>query len=583
MEGTNNSGMLALKAEDGFEVQFDFVEAFGAGKFEAIDLRKIENLTKINDLNERMEKLEQIKAELDQEIERLTNHADKFDYAVSVGSGILAGLFDILVVGELDIDKALNGVRDADGNVVEKGVHQNVNEFIEGYAKFMAKWYPGTSDLDQTGKHNLSYYVDWLERNFPVAQDSAYSGKGIGTGSKNHHLTDLAHHPTPLGLLAAIMAQIFRVAFFSDKDGGWHVLCVDADLKTFVKNLAINLIPIVITGILLWLVNLAKEKNKEKLKNLPKPVLKMVELLAAAPVALQMLHITINWASHLISDMAGSKSSAGGGAGIPGLFVSLLEEISRIPPFNYTGLPAFVHSLYASKNNIFGRKIDFRVELAFLFELKRQSVPVIMNELIVRTFYFVRRLIQEIGGVQDPRDVEWSKINWSNVLPWGNRTITRMLTISSGTFMAVDMADAAIRAYSKSGGIPAAFFTQFLLRVNFVGIGRFVVALGSDLAMGYKRSILRGERLNVSNQLLLMSNCKILYYESNMWLSAEAAGIALREAYELMQRFCIRYTELYEEFERTGEQIDKELEHMESSIEMYEKYLATVKMRRIEE
>lgn len=575
MEKQNNQSLLRIQTEDGFEIQYDLVEALGAGRFETVDLKKIENLTKIRDLNQKIEELELIKEELNQEIDNFTNHSDKIDYAVAVGSGILAGIFDIFVVGELDIEKALNGVHDANGNVVEKGVHQNVEKFIKSFARFASKWIPETGEINEekAAKGGLKYFIGRLEEWFPVEQDSAYSGEKIGSCGINHHLTDLAHHPTVLGLFAAIMVQILRVAWFSDKKGGWHILCVDDDLETFIKNFAKNVLPIVISGILLWLVNIAKEENIDKLERLPKPILKIVKMLASAPVALQMLTIFVNWFGHLMSDIAGSKQTAGGGAGIPGFFLSALEEISRAPEFKSSGLPGVVHSLYTSEKNIFGRKIDFRTELAFLSELKRQSIPVIMNELIVRTFYFVRMLIQEIGEVKNPRNVEWNKINWVNVLPWGNRTINRMLTISSGTFMAVDMADAAIRAASETGGIPPAFFTKFLLRVNFIGVGRFVIAMGSDLNMEYKRRNLIGDRMKVSSQLMLMSNSKIMYYESNMWISAEEAGKSLYNTYKLLQGFCIRYTDLYNEYDGNRKKTEKELEYMRSTRNRYKEYL----------
>ena len=75
--------------------------------------------------------------------------------------------------------------------------------------------------------------------------------------------------------------------------------------------------------------------------------------------------------------------------GIPGLFISLLKELSSLPLLKTTRLPEFVSDLY-SKN-----KIDLRSELAVVEFLGKQSIPVIVNECIVRTFYFVRRLIKE--------------------------------------------------------------------------------------------------------------------------------------------------------------------------------------------
>src|SRR5690606_40294205 len=62
-----------------------------------------------------------------------------------------------------------------------------------------------------------------------------------------------------------------------------------------------------------------------------------------------------------------------------------------------------------------------------------------------------------------------------------------ILTIATGTFTAVDLADAAIRAGMKSGGNLATFGVQLVLRVNFIGIGRFAFAVYSDVSMGAQR------------------------------------------------------------------------------------------------
>jgi hypothetical protein len=64
-----------------------------------------------------------------------------------------------------------------------------------------------------------------------------------------------------------------------------------------------------------------------------------------------------------------------------------------------------------------------------------------------------------------------------------------MLTIATGTFTLVDLTDAAIRGALKSGGNAALFAKEFVLRVNFVGVGRFAVAAATDIAMGVNRSL----------------------------------------------------------------------------------------------
>jgi hypothetical protein len=49
--------------------------------------------------------LDKIIYDLDSQIELLSSQADKFDYLVSIGSGVLCGALDILWVGEFSLER----------------------------------------------------------------------------------------------------------------------------------------------------------------------------------------------------------------------------------------------------------------------------------------------------------------------------------------------------------------------------------------------------------------------------------------------------------------------------------------------
>lgn len=108
-----------------------------------------------------------------------------------------------------------------------------------------------------------------------------------------------------------------------------------------------------------------------------------------------------------------------------------------------------------------------------------------------------------------------------------------MITISTGTFVAVDLADAAIRAGSKSVDL-GTFGVQLLLRVNFVGIGRFAVAVHSDVSMGSQRERLRDERIAVLREQLHWANAKVAYMQADSWRTAERTESILHKTEELM-------------------------------------------------
>lgn len=229
----------------------------------------------------------------------------------------------------------------------------------------------------------------------------------------------------------------------------------------------------------------------------------------------------MNWFFHLVSDMSGSSKTAGVGMGIPGPIV--LKEMSTLPGLNKTGLSKKLHEVFVKE------RFDLRSEMAVGHELGRQALPVLLNEVLVRAFFFIRRLIDQVktqGSIQE--------VDWKQTLPWDNRTIRRMLTIATGTFTAVDLADAAIRAAMKSRGNIAIFGGQLILRVNIVGVGRFTFAVYSDISMGAQRGRLRDERISLLSQQLHWTNAKTAYLQGDTWLAATHTNTALREAEHTM-------------------------------------------------
>lgn len=470
--------------DDDFSVEYSIVPAIDLfGELENSNIKENINFIKEKQacLNERID-------ELNVDIARLTNHADGFDYAIAACSGIICGLIDSFYVGEFDFE------------TLKVDAHKHVNKFIEKYAKLNG-W---NGDGTRGSKGHLKDAISFLEKKYGVDQDNVFKASGVSS-TRLHHLEDLAHHPTPIGLLFAILVSFFRCSFFVDKDGKWHVEVLEMEPQKLAKLW----IPIVISGVLRWLVYLAESNFKEKEgKELPTPIRKLVKLIAYTPGVINVLKVSMNWFGHLVSDMGGSKNTPDGGMGIPGIFLSLLKEISSIPPFNYTPLPKLISDWYSKD------KFDLRSELAIAENLGKQSIPVILNESIVRTFYFVRHLVEEKRNCDN-----WHDVNWANIKPWGNRTITRMLTIAFGTFTTFDVADAAVRSAIKNGGDyeNPKFYIDLVLRINFVGIGRFVVAIYTDVNMGHRKADEIQEKLALMSKHSMYDNAIIYYLEKGLY------------------------------------------------------------------
>ena len=402
------------------------------------------------------------------EIDNLTNHADGSDYALAVSSGILSGLIDIFIVGEWDFAR---GKKLANINV-----NNNIIQFAKkqpDYPSYCQYTLEGTGGPRRNPKDpdRLETAVQFLEWKFPLPGDAPWLQTGYDragnvvddkkVSSKSHHLDDLSHHPTIVGLIVCIISQFTKVGMYVNSDNQMIKIPFSVDEDGMIEGKT----PVakVGAGIINWCFNVARHRY-----------------------------------GHLMSDMGGSKSTAGGGMGLPGSVMSMLKELSCLPCFNDSEFPkklakAYQNGIGTNKGQVDLRlfnclfegansKVDYRTEKAIKSELKRQAIPVAINEVVVRSFYFVRHFIMEMKEKEAIENIDFKKI-----IPLNNRTIVRMLTISSGTFTAIDLADAAIRGAVKSGGSLERFGRQFILSVNFVGIGRFMMAVGVDVFMGARK------------------------------------------------------------------------------------------------
>jgi len=477
---------------------------------------ELEIIDPTNEVDARMDEIYGEISDLDISIDKLTNHADKLDYTVAVASGILTGLVDAIFVGSMDwnIDFDINSQRSE--------THKDFNKIIEDVA----------AKCGYTGEQRLKGSIGKLEDAFSVAQDNVWKGRGIGVTSKSHHLDDLAHHPTLLGLISAVAVEIFRIGILQNKNGELHIV----NIETAPKEQIIKILPAIISGLLLWTAEMAEKKYYDKMdEKIPKAIRDIVQALSVAPLAIQVLRVSKNWVGHLISDMHGSKHSAGEGMGIPGIFISLLKEISMIPGVNLTSLPQIVGDLYQTE------KIDLRTEVMFIREvidtgkeilpqLKKQAFPIIINEVLIRSFYFVRHLATELKG----KNI-FSGVDWNKVIPLGNRTIERMMTIAVGTFNAIDSLDAVIEGAVNSKANWIEFGRQVVLRLNFVGIGRFTISLGTDAFMGLRKGKKSRERMLLKAEALYLLEAKMYYGDKLMWSAVKDADKSAYSLFEAMQ------------------------------------------------
>lgn len=406
--------------------------------------------------------------DLNSQIELLSSQTDNLDYVVAIASGIACGILDILWGGEFDLANGRSVASDKVDSFVKKTA-----EMLEG-EKF----------------DDVKSAVKALEKRFPIPSDGNTPDFG---GGLQHHLRDFAHHPTIVGLAFSLLTQFTEKSYGTDENGLFLVVDVLEKSKPFIGT----------------------------------------------DVPQKILMGTITWFFHLVSDVAGSSSTAEitGGTGIPGPILALAKEISAIPLLKNIkidddmSLSLFLSKLFNGtlmmqhdengqiiKDTVI--KFDLRAELGVALELCKQAAPVIANECIVRTFYFIRRLAMAMKENNVGCIADMKMIDWNSVKPINNPTIARMLTISTGVFTALDIGEAVATQ-------------KYWVSINYVGIGRFAVAIGSDVSWGLKARNVKKVRAvyeTIKNQTFQKTDADIYRRIGNdMDLQMDKLGLSLEQ------------------------------------------------------
>lgn len=474
-------------------------------------------------VNERLEEIQSQIEKLNTDIDRLTNHADGIDYSIAVISGIITGFIDSTIVGEWNFAEA------------KKDAYNDLHRKVLVFTKKQPDYVPycnfalegkGNPRLRPKDPDRLETAVGFLEWKFHLPGDGAYQTGNFGVDGKTHRIDDLCHHPTFVGLVCCIIVQFTRHTLYVNQYG--EDINIPITVNEYGDFVGKNAVTKLFAGVINWFITCAKTiANRE---------------------------------GHLLSDITTSAS-------LPGSFLSTIAELASIPCFRNED---FLHKLRDSYKKGIGtgkgqvdlgffnklfegtreNKLDVATEKAIGHELKRQAMPIVINEVLVRAVFFIRRFISELKEKQSVTAVEWK-----NIIPLNNRTIVRMMTIASGTFTAVDMADAAVHSATKSVDMTS-FLSNMVLRVNFVGIGRLAIAVGTDAVMGIHKEIDRNARIKLQKEQLYLLDAKVYYKQAEMWIAAEDAGATIEEAYKLMEDTTVELVNAVADIQASLDHID---------------------------
>lgn len=363
---------------------------------------------------------------------------DKWDYIIATSSGIITAGMDVLWVKDISLTES------------RKWGIDETNNFVEEIAR--KKGFKGV-------KNDTAGAVKYLEDLYPISADKLTNDFG---GGRQHHLRDFSHHPTVVGLMFSILSQFTGMGYGTDVYGNFQSYPIpDSTIADGISDR-------IYTG-------------------------------------------TVQWVFHMISDIAGSSSSLAmgkEGTGLPGPLMSFLKELSSVPgikalagkdkdghyQFSKNCSKLFNGTLlgeHDGKNIIKGSelKFDLRTEIGIGHEMieNKQYLPVLINDLIVRAFYSVRRFITYIKNhpIEFVDDIK--SIDVTVFMPWKSDQLTHMLMVSSASFSVIDITAAGIKAAIKNKDNKTGFALDFIQGINCFGIGKLTLAIGGEAVIGIEK------------------------------------------------------------------------------------------------
>lgn len=368
---------------------------------------------------------------------------DKYDVGLSISSGALTATLDALWIGDISLADA------------HKWGSDEVDEFVKYVAKSKGQKF---NDVDKA--------IAYLEKEYKMDGDKLTAEFG---GGKQHHLRDFSHHPTPVGLMCSLIMQFTGMGYGTDKKGN-----------------------IVSYSVPEW-----------ERKSIPEAIYLG----------------TVSWLFHIISDIAGSSGSrkkGSKGTGLPGPLLSFIKEVSSLPGVkNIMGKTEVKNSRNKEENYEFSvlcskmfngtllgehdengkiilhkeLRFDLRTELGIVNESikNKQYLPVLLNEVIVASFYSVRRFMMQIEELGINSIDELKSVDVYKCLPFKNESIRHMRMIATSTFTSIDVNVAGIKAALKNKNNPSGFALDFMQGINYWGLGSLALASNSEFVLGIQK------------------------------------------------------------------------------------------------
>ncbi len=459
-------------------------------------------------IDEELSLLEEQISTLDREIDDLTNQADKADYAIAAASGVIASLIDAFLIGKIDWTSVIDAGKEAVKKIPKQPSKQKSK--TDGEKKGAADGFSASLFAKQLFGSKISAALH------------------LG----NERLEEFAQKPTALGLIASVGLQFVKFGLEVTQKGTLVFPKSKEDCKQFCKT---KLPRILLVGLFSWVLNAVRyEQADESNDGVPPAIKELLSRLKESPKAMQVLQVVCaeiedNWQSDEWSVVDVVKKTLS----LFGVDKKFVESIVKM----------------LKKVNVGEAKAVAKEVLKIV---GKQSIPLAVNEILIRGFYFVSRLISELKSGKSIAAVDWAK-----TLPFKNRTIERMITVSTATFVIFDSVDAAVEGAIYSGGTWMGFLKEMAVRVNYVGQGRLVLTLGSEAVMEFRKSGVQKNKNAVQNEILYRYNAKMYREGVLIWEATKDVETSMASFNEALLSVLLQVEREFAEAKKVAEAVQE--------------------------
>ena len=406
--------------------------------------------------------------ELNCQIEKVTCKANKTDYAIAIGTGILCGTMDAVLFSGASLKK--DGKKnEMAGKIKEQaGKAENIEHGNEPDA--------GLKGIPK----------EWQEKIYEELPNILSTLKGMDG------------QPSPIGLAASILVQLEEIGCIKKQS---KKLVLNFDTLNTRGKISIIVMSIV-SGTLQWLIKLGGRNSVlESEVRIPGAIIELAKGIHSIPHIQTIPSAMNSWLKKSISENRGKKADTS--IGNSDILLGTLSEIEKMPELKESGLDralAEMKKQYQAK-----MKPDF---------LKAQTFPVLCNEIIVRIGYALSHLEAEYKNNHSAETIKWGDIFSAQ-----NRTVDRMITVSFLAFNAVDLGVATYQfsrlndAVEKIGKIQLDS-EQIRCRVNYIGIARAGIAVVKEISYERKEQHLLYEKMLLMEEKTQLMISRLKQFET---------------------------------------------------------------------